>query len=111
MIKSNLIAAVALLAIGPLTASAAEHCNYTQQNMFAGPFKVCDSPVSPEKCTELGKTDDNSGATHGAGDCAAEGKVGVCDMGEGGQRSYYEGDAGGLEIGCGFQGGEWKAAG
>jgi hypothetical protein len=32
-------------------------------------------------------------------------------MGEAGKRIYYEGDPSGLEIGCGFQGGEWKAAG
>jgi hypothetical protein len=110
--KSSLFAAVALLAIGPLTASAqdgAGHCNYVQKNMFAGPFKVCDAPVSAEKCAELGKTDENSDAVHGAGACGTDGKVGVCDMGDAGQRVYYEGDPGGLEIGCGFQGGEWKA--
>ena len=109
--KSSLIAAVALLAIGPLTASAADGagpCNYTQKNMFAGPFQVCDQPASAEKCTELGKTDENSGAAHGDGDCAAEDRVGICDMGDAGKRVYYEGDPGGLEIGCGFQGGEWK---
>lgn len=114
MMKSSLIAALALLALSPLTASAqdgAGHCNYVQQNMFAGPFKVCDMPATAEKCAELGKTDENSGAVHGAGECATEGKVGVCDMGDAGQRVYYEGDPGGLEIGCGFQGGEWKAAG
>lgn len=107
--KSSLIAAVALLAIGPLTAFAEGHCNYVQKNMFAGPFKVCDTPVTPEKCAELGKTDENSDAVHGAGDCSTDGKVGVCDMGDAGKRIYYEGDPGGLEIGCGFQGGEWKA--
>ena len=100
--KSSLFAAVALLAIGPLTASAqdgAGHCNYVQKNMFAGPFKVCDQPASPEKCTELGKTDENSDAVHGAGDCGTDGKVGVCDMGDAGKRVYYEGDPDGLEIG------------
>ena len=109
--KSSLIAAFALLAIGPLTASAEDgpgHCNYVQKNMFAGPFKVCETPASPEKCAELGKADENSAAAHGAGECATAGKVGVCDMGEAGKRIYYDGDPGGLEIGCGFQGGEWK---
>ena len=109
--KSSLIAAFALLAIGPLTASAEDgpgHCNYVQKNMFAGPFKVCDMPASPEKCTELGKSDENSAPVHSAGDCPAAGKVGVCDMGESGKRIYYDGEPGGLEIGCGFQGGEWK---
>ena len=109
--KSSLIAAFALLAIGPLTASAEDgpgHCNYVQKNMFAGPFKVCDMPATPEKCTELGKSDENSAAVHSAGDCAAAGRVGVCDLGAGGKRIYYDGEPGGLEIGCGFQGGEWK---
>ena len=111
--KLSLIAAIALLATSPLTASAqdgAGHCNYVQQNMFAGPFKVCDMPVNAGTCAELGKTDENSGAVHGAGNCATEGRVGVCDMGEAGQRIYYEGDPGSLEIGCGFQGGEWKTS-
>ena len=113
--KSRIIAALTLLApllvMGPVTASAedgAGHCNYVQKNMFAGPFKVCDMPSGPDQCTEVGKTDENSAAVHGAGDCATEGKVGVCDMGEAGKRIYYEGDPAGLEIGCGFQGGEWK---
>jgi hypothetical protein len=110
--KSKLIAACALLAIGPLTAVAQDgpgHCNYVQKNMFAGPFKVCDQPVDAAKCAELGKTDENSDAAHGAGECSSAGKIGVCDMGDAGKRVYYEGDPGGLEIGCGFQGGEWKA--
>lgn len=82
------------------------HCNYTQENMFAGPFKVCQMPVGAEGCETLGSTDDNADAAHGDGDCAAEGAVGTCDTGD--QKIvYYEGDPGGLEIGCGFQGGEW----
>ncbi len=109
--KSKLIAACALLAIGPLTATAQDpgHCTYIQQNMFAGPFKVCDAPVSAAKCAELGTTDDNKDAVHAAGACPTDAKVGICDMGDAGTRVYYEGDAGGLEIGCGFQGGEWTA--
>lgn len=82
------------------------HCNYTQENMFAGPFKVCQMPVGAEGCKVLGDTDDNADALHGDGDCAADGSVGTCDMGD--QKVvYYEGDPGGLEIGCGFQGGDW----
>lgn len=110
--KSTIITAIAVLAMGPLAAVAqdAGHCNYTQKNMFAGPFKVCDMPTSAEKCAELGKTDENSDAVPGAGECPTAGVVGVCDMGENGKRVYYEGEPGGLEIGCGFQGGEWKTA-
>lgn len=114
--KSGFIAALTLvtplLVMGPSTASSADgagHCNYVQKNMFAGPFKVCDSLKNAEQCTDLGKSDENSGAVHGAGDCAPAGKVGICDLGEAGKRFYYDGDPGGLEIGCGFQGGEWKA--
>jgi hypothetical protein len=101
--KSKLIATVALLAIAPFSAFAADapgHCNYTQKNM----------PATAEQCTELGKTDDNSDAAHGAGNCPDAGRVGICDRGADGQRVYYEGDPDGLEIGCGFQGGEWKIA-
>ena len=108
------LAAVALLAAGPLAGTAladdAGHCRYIQQNMFAGPFKVCDMPATAEQCAELGKTDDNSDAAHGAGNCPDAGRVGICDRGADGQRVYYEGDPDGLEIGCGFQGGEWKIA-
>lgn len=82
------------------------HCNYTQENMFAGPFKVCQMPVGAESCEALGNADDNADAAHGDGECSAETAVGTCDTGD--QKIvYYEGDPGGLEIGCGFQGGEW----
>ena len=110
--KAAVIAALAVLAFGPLSAVAQEagQCSYTQKNMFAGPFKVCDEPVTAEKCAELGKTDENSGAAHAAGSCPTASLVGTCDMGANGKRHYYEGDPGGLEIGCGFQGGEWKVA-
>ncbi len=101
------ITAVAALAMSPLAVYAEGSCTYIQQNMFAGPFKVCDMPATPDQCTELGQTDDNKDAVHAAADCAGEGVVGICDMGET-KRMYYEGDPGGLEIGCGFQGGEWK---
>ena len=111
--KSKIIAALALLTplmvMGPLTASAADgagHCNYVQQNMFAGPFKVCDNPSTAEKCAELGKTDDNKDAVHAAGACPTEGLVGTCDKGAT-KLLYMDGDASGLEIGCGFQGGTW----
>jgi hypothetical protein len=108
--KSKLIATVALLAIVPFAAFAADgagHCSYTQKNMFAGPFKICDTPASADQCAVLGKTDDNSGPAHGDGDCPEAGRVGSTTVWP---ALYYEGDPDGLEIGCGFQGGEWKAA-
>ena len=83
-------------------------CTYVQENMFAGPFNVCQAPVSEALCTELGETDDNHDASFAEGEeCDTdEGIVGICDLGDS-KVYYYDGDAFGLEIGCGFQGGEW----
>lgn len=103
------VAIAALLAVpfaGPAWADDAGHCNYTQKNMFAGPFKVCEAPINDAKCTEIGKTDENSSAVHAAGACSTEKLVGTCDKGAT-KLLYYDGDPSGLEIGCGFQGGTW----
>ena len=104
------IAAVALLSAGPLMGTAladeTSHCKYVQQNMFAGPFKVCEMPIDAAKCAELGKTDENKDAVQAAGACPTESLVGTCDKGAT-KLMYYEGDPSGLEIGCGFQGGTW----
>ena len=112
-----LLAAVALAVSGVAFGGAHEggggaksagdgHCNYTQENMFAGPFKVCQMPTNAAVCEEYGNTDDNADAVQGDGPCGSEGSVGTCDLGDS-KLVYYEGDPGGLEIGCGFQGGEW----
>lgn len=99
--------ALVLFAAGFATANAEDgHCNYVQQNMFAGPFKVCQMPMDAAQCEETGNTDENHDAVHGGGECSTEGLVGTCDMGDS-KLVYYEGDPGGLEIGCGFQGGDW----
>lgn len=84
-------------------------CSYIQENMFAGPFNVCQEPVGAESCALLGETDDNAEASHSDGACPTEGLVGSCDLGAT-KLHYFSGDAGGLEIGCGFQGGEWVSA-
>ena len=106
LLKST-IAALVLAGSSFVSVAFAEgHCNYTQENMFAGPFKVCEMPTDAAKCEELGNTDDNADAAQGDGECASEGAVGICDRGDS-KLVYYEGDPGGLEIGCGFQGGEW----
>jgi hypothetical protein len=84
------------------------HCNYVQENMFAGPFQVCQMPADEALCEEYGTTDDNSNAVHGDGECSTDALVGTCDLGDS-KMNYYEGDPGGLEIGCGFPGGEWVA--
>jgi hypothetical protein len=83
-------------------------CTYVQENMFAGPFNVCQEPVGAESCAEIGQTDDNADAVHGDAACPTEGLVGTCDLGDS-KLHYFTGDAGGLEIGCGFQGGDWVA--
>jgi len=102
------IAAVALLAIGgPALAEDAGSCKYVQQNMFTPePYKVCEMPIDAAKCEELGKTDENKDAVHTAGACPTEALVGTCDKGAT-KLLYYNGDASGLEIGCGFQSGTW----
>ena len=105
------IAAVALLAAGPLAGIAlrrrcAGSCKYVQQNMFAGPFKVCEMPIDAAKCGTLGKTDENKDAVHAKGACPTEALVGTCDKGAT-KLLYYEGDPSSLEIGCGFQKGIW----
>ncbi|HJP03476.1 MAG: hypothetical protein QF789_05440 [Gammaproteobacteria bacterium] len=103
------VAAIVALA-GSMSAAYAEgSCNYVQENMFAGPFNVCQEPVEAEACAELGETDDNADAVHSDGACASDGLIGTCDLGDS-QLHYFSGDAGGLEIGCGFQGGDWISA-
>jgi hypothetical protein len=106
LLKSIIAALVIAGSSFASVAFADGHCNFTQENMFAGPFKVCEMPADAAKCEELGSTDDNADAVSGDGECATEGAVGVCDRGDS-KLVYYEGDPGGLEIGCGFQGGEW----
>ena len=114
------VAATIILAGGTSLAFAGAHeggpaisgegsCSYVQENMFAGPFNVCQEPVGADSCAELGETDDNADAVHAEGACTAEGLVGTCDLGDS-KLHYFSGDAGGLEIGCGFQGGDWVAA-
>jgi len=86
-------------------------CTYVQENMFAGPFDVCQAPITAAQCTEMGELDDNHDASFAEGqECDAEREmVGVCDLGSS-KIHYYTGDAFALEIGCGFQGGEWALA-
>ena len=83
-------------------------CNYTMQNMFAGPYKVCQTNLDAANCEIAGQEAENSDASHVEGDCSAEGAIGACAM-EGTKVVYYEGDPSGLEIGCGFQSGTWES--
>jgi|GEM_PF-849144 len=117
-----LAAASALpLVFGSVAANAAAHdtgveatpgggaCSFVQKNMFAGPFKVCQEEVDADGCDIIASSAENSDGSHAEGMCSREGSVGVCDT-DGIDTIYYEGDAFGLEIGCGFQSGTWKPA-
>lgn len=88
--------------------AAGGHCNFVMKNAFAGPYKACMSPTTSEQCTTLGTSDENSGAVYGEGACPTASAVGTCAM-DTGSMTYYEGEASGLEIGCGFQSGTWTA--
>ena len=103
-----LSATMALILVGGLSIATADEgqCTYVAENMFAGPMDVCKEPVDSATCDELGTTDDNRDAVHSDGICPAEGLIGTCDLGDAKVR-YYTGEASGLEIGCGFQGGDW----
>jgi hypothetical protein len=89
---------------------SAGHCSFTLKNQWVGPLKACMAPASAALCEETGKKDENSGAVHAMGACPVEKMVGTCKT-EKYSLSYYEGEAGNLEIGCGFQSGEWTTAG
>jgi hypothetical protein len=110
-INQILGAAVAVIALSSSSAFAADEgaCSYVQESMFAGPFDVCQEPVDADGCAALGEADDNADASHAEGACNVEAIVGTCDTGDF-KIHYYDGDAGGLEIGCGFQGGDWILA-
>lgn len=83
------------------------HCMMQlQNNMMSDPVKTCEQPANPAGCKILGETDDNSDAVHGAGDCPMEGAKGSCDTGEI-KYVYYDGDWSAMEMGCGFQDGDW----
>ena len=109
MVAGNAFAAAHDGGGGP-KATGDGHCNYTQENMFAGPFKVCQMPTDAAYCDEIGNTDDNADAAQADGACGNEDAVGYCDIEGGVKLYYYEGDPGGLEIGCGFMNGEWVNA-
>ena len=85
------------------------HCMFQLQNlMMDGTMKTCQSPANAEGCATIGSTDDNSDAVHGSGACPTDGMVAMCDTGDSKYVYYEDNDQlGGLEIGCGFQGGDW----
>lgn len=87
----------------------AGHCSFNLKNQWVGPLKACMAPSSPGDCDATGRKDENSGAQFAEGACPTTGLVGVCKTDKA-ALSYYEGEAPGLEIGCGFQQGEWTPA-
>jgi hypothetical protein len=107
------LAAVALTtALAQDTDSRGEitgRCFYTLKNTWAGPYKVCLAPVSARTCNQVGESDENSSPVWSEGACPVEGSVGTCTR-EKDATTYYDGDASGIEMGCGFQSGTWKTA-
>jgi hypothetical protein len=89
-------------------APASGHCDFSLKNQWAGPFKACSDPATPDQCKALGAKDENSNAVWSSGSCPTAGIVGTCRKSDGALH-YYEGDAAGLEMGCGFQSGEWQS--
>ncbi len=118
MIRFTLVGAALALLMGAgllLSPSGAQAddagiCNYTMQNMFAGPYKVCQNNIDEATCAGRAEEDENSDASFSSGSCASEAAVGTCTTAEH-TTTYYEGDPSGLAIGCGFQQGEWADAG
>jgi len=110
VIVALLVSARATQAVASDTPADAGHCAFMLKNQWAGPFKACVAPATADKCAEIGKTDENSAAAWSAGACPTAGVVGSCKRSKD-TLYYYEGDASGLELGCGFQSGEWKTGG
>ena len=100
----------AVAADTPAADVATGHCDFKLKNQWVGPLKSCMAPASAAQCASLGKENENSDAVWTEGACATASLVGTCKKPTS-ALNYYEGDAGGLEVGCGFQGGEWHLAG
>ena len=85
-------------------------CTYVQETSSAGPFDICEAPLTETVCTELNQTDDYRDASFAeGGECDTKREiVGICDLGDS-QMYYYSGNAFGLEIGCGNHGAKWIA--
>lgn len=107
VILSLIIVMIALVASNGAVADGDGHCKYTRENEHTPqPYKVCQMPSDAALCTELGTTNDNADAVYGDGACPTEGAIGSCNQ-ETSKLVYYDGDPEGVEIGCGFTGGEW----
>lgn len=112
--KCSLALVLALAAAGASAADSAAppadsggHCSFNLKNAWAGPYKACIDPSTPNQCAETGKRDENSGATFAPGACPTPNRVGTCAKPDSAVH-YYDGEASSLEVGCGFQGGTWK---
>ncbi len=78
-------------------------CVYLQSSP-GGSFNVCQEPVLASACVA------NSGAFDPVNACDTSAIVGTCTLADGSAVNYFDGDAAGLETGCGFQGGTWESA-
>lgn len=97
----NFSAGTSATADGP-----AGSCSFNLKNQWVGPLKACMTPSTATDCEATGKKDENSDARFAESACPAAGLVGTCKTDKG-SLNYYEGEAANLEIGCGFQQGEW----
>jgi len=87
--------------------SLAGTCNYTQENMFSGPYKVCKTNVDTASCETLGATDQNANAQFAEGECDTSAYIGFCESGES-KVYFYDGKADDHEVSCTFAEGTWN---
>lgn len=107
MRKEQVCHCLAMLALVLSAQVQAGSCNFVQDNMFAGPYNVCAAPVSELRCNAFEKEGSNLDVIYKDQPCSGQLLIGVCQL-EQHSISYYNGDKGALETGCGFQGGEWR---
>ena len=96
---------VSLFCVASLGEAAS--CNYTQENMFSGPYKVCKTNVDAAACETLGKTDQNTNAQFTEADCDTSDYIGFCQYGES-NIYFYDGKADDHEVSCTFAEGNWS---
>jgi len=110
IVLSLIVAIVTLVAFNGAAIAADGHCKYTRENDHTPqPYKVCEMPTDAAQCAELGTTNSNADAVYADGACPTENAIGSCDK-ETSKLVYYDGDPEGVEVGCGFTGGDWVGA-